>query len=147
VPALQTTTTRFAPRGHDGRRTRRRAGLSWLTGGLALLVALTLGAAPAQHARAVLARASEAVAVAEAGSAHHHRHDAPASEHDRHLLAPACLACVLMAAPGLPAGPSMAVGRVAPVGAALLPRSAIPTRPGTARSPQRARAPPFSVPA
>lgn len=146
VPASQTTTTRSVPCGHDGRRTLRRAGLSWLTGVLVLLLALTLGEAPAQHARTVLARASEAVAVAQIGAGDH-GHGKPASEHHGHLLAPACFACVLMAAPGLPANPSVAIGRVVVAEAAFQSRSAIPARPGTAWSPQRARAPPSDLPA
>ena len=146
MPASQDRTAPPTARGQDDRRPRWPARRSWVLGILALLLTLTLGAAPAEHARMVLARAA---AVAEAGAAHH-AHGMPAGEqggaHDRHLLAPACLACVLMAAPGLPAGPSATPERVAVVEAVLLPFGPASGHPGAAWTPTRARAPPLVLP-
>lgn len=148
VFAPQDRTTPSAACGREGRRIRRPAGRPWAVAMLALLLTLTLEAAPAQHARAVLARASQV--VAEAGVPHH-GHTMPLGDHDRthdqHLSAPACLACVLMAAPGLLAGPSSPPARIAAAEAAFLAHAPAPARAGALWAPQRARAPPNPLPA
>lgn len=148
MPASQQRTAPSAVRGQVDRHTRRSAPRLWALGILALLLTLTLGAAPAEHARAVLARAS--AVVVEAGAARH-AHGESAGEqdgaHDRHLFAPACLACVLMAAPGLPAGPSATPERIAAVETALLFHALALAHPGAAWTPARARAPPLALPA
>ena len=116
----------------------------WLNALLAGLLALAAVVAPAQHGRAVLARAAAEAAQASPG---HNGHSAPAEGHDRHLAAPACFACVIMAAPGLPALAFVHADRAAcavvvdPGGRALAPAR------GVAWAPHRARAPPSGFPA
>lgn len=74
----------------------------WLSGLFAALFVLAIGPAPAEHARAVL---QQTVAATMQTDCPHgmHGHGAPAEGHDRHQFMPACMACVLMMAPGLPA--------------------------------------------
>lgn len=113
----------------------------WLHGLLAGLLALAAIAAPAQHERMMLGRA-----VAEPATAHGHGthagHGAPAGGHHEHLATPACFACVLMAAPGLPTAPFAGLVRFAAPEAAR-PEAHVPAAvPGTARSARHARAPP-----
>ena len=113
----------------------------WLNGLLAGLFALAAVAAPALHGRAVLERAT-AHSLHEGQGHAHADHGAPADGNRGHQAAPACFACVIMSAPGLPSAPRVEVARVGPAFAANLEAcGALPKR-GVARGPQRARAPP-----
>ena len=101
-------------------RTRLRF---WLTGLLAGLFALAIVPAPAEHARAVLA---QAVFVADYAMPDGtlpdlcSDHGEPVDGHGRHLLEPACFACVIMAAPGLPIPCFIQAARIDAVAAADL---------------------------
>ncbi|WP_299134424.1 hypothetical protein [uncultured Amaricoccus sp.] len=82
---------------------------AWLNGVLAALIAVAAVIAPAQHERMMLGRAVAALAAAAEVAAPPHGHGDQARRgaegaggHD-HLAAPACFACLLMGAPGLPA--------------------------------------------
>lgn len=120
----------------------------WLAGLLLSLFALPIADAPAQHARAVLARSAVALALAEPGALHAHTGpEAPADGHREHQAAAACFACILMAAPGLLAPPSAQAARsVAAVPLRLERHDSNPTH-GSAWAPNRARAPPSGFPA
>jgi hypothetical protein len=100
---------------------------------------------PGLHARAVLERAAFAVAYAlPDGSLPEicSGHDAEGDGHARHLLAPACLACVLMAAPGHAASSFLVAERPdMPVAAAPQADGFAPGR-SLVWTPQSARAPP-----
>jgi hypothetical protein len=106
-------------------------------GALALLLLLAFGLAPAQHARLMLARATDFPATVHAV----HHHGTPGGGHD-HLTTPACLACVLMAAPGLMARSLTAACRIAAVAAARFERAVGLDPMLPARTVRRARAPP-----
>ena len=114
----------------------------WLNGLLAGLFALAAVAAPALHGRAVVERATAHSTLHE-GQAHTHGdHSAPADGNRGHQAGPACFACVIMSAPGLPSAPRGEAARVGTAFAADLDaRGALPRR-GVAWAPQRARAPP-----
>ena len=77
----------------------------WLNALLAGLFALAVVAAPAEHARSVVARAGLNTAHPMPDGAMpgtHGGHAGHAGGHGEHLNLPACFACILMAAPGLP---------------------------------------------
>ena len=119
-----------------GKRARR-----WLTVLLAGLFGLAIVSAPAEHARAVLRQAGTAAMQAE--SSHDmHGHGKPTGPHDRHQSGPACMACVLVAAPGLPVPAPVAAALTAIAAAtAALPEAAAAAR-KVPWTPQSARAPP-----
>lgn len=118
---------------------------SWLPGLLAGLLALAAIVAPAQHGRMALGRAVAALAMVDAHGPHA-GHGAPAKSQHEHLAAPACLACVLVAAPGLPAAAFAGMARLAvPEAGAPVPHTA-PAVGRPARSARYARAPP-AIPA
>jgi hypothetical protein len=115
---------------------------SWLTGALAGLFVLAVVQAPAQHARVVAERAAFSAAHAMPhGTSSGIHHDEASDGHGRHMLTPACFACVIMAAPGLPVASSAqasrigVAARVVDFGEAVAPRE-------VGWAPQRARAPP-----
>lgn len=121
----------------------------WLNGLLAGLFALAILPVPGQHARATVERIAFIAAYAmpdgtlpEICSGHGHPQDRPADGHGQHPPIPDCLACVLMAAPGLAASPFLLpTPAVAPVDAGSGEIDAGPAR-GFAWPPHRARAPP-----
>ncbi|MBP7242963.1 hypothetical protein [Amaricoccus sp.] len=121
----------------------------WLTGLIAGLFALAIVQAPGQHARAMAARTAFIAAYAMPDGAvpeicpgHALGDGGPADGHGRHLSAPACLACVLVAAPGLaPAAFPAAGRRGAPVAAAPCEVGPVAVH-EVAWAPHRARAPP-----
>ena len=79
---------------------------SCLTGLLAGLFVLAILPAPAQHTRALIERAAFALSYALPDGtlpALCSEHGAPSDGHNRHVFAPACFACIIMSAPGLPA--------------------------------------------
>jgi len=125
--------------------TRLRA---WLTGLLAGLFALAVLAVPGEHARMMLDRAGFALAYAMPDGTlpvlctgtDSHDDGLPGS---RHGVAPDCLACVLLAAPGLPpSAPPLALRIAAPALAdRVADRAPVPIRVAFAR--RHARAPPF----
>jgi hypothetical protein len=120
----------------------------WLSGLLVGLFALAIVPAPAQHGRAMLERASFVLAHAlPDGSLPDLCADDPADPHGRHLFGPACLACVLMAAPGLAVPPlaqptrratAVAANRPAPVAVAFRPARWTPLRPRAPPAPATA---------
>jgi hypothetical protein len=117
----------------------------WLTGLVAGLVAWALVQAPAQHARAVLEQARTAAAHADVshGMSHGtHDHGKPAERHDRHQFMPACMACVLMTAPGLPGHTIMADGLIVRSASVEVAGEAVVASRQVPWAPQRARAPP-----
>jgi hypothetical protein len=109
----------------------RRSLAGFLTGlfALAIFVAPTAHAravigkalfvAPTAHARAVIGKALfvAAYAMPDGTLPHICGHSEP-EDHGQHRFAAACLACVIMAAPGLPNAPLAIVGRVMPAGVA-----------------------------
>lgn len=119
----------------------RRSLAALLTG----LFALAIVVAPTAHARAVIGKALFVAAYAMpdgtlpdiCGHA-----GAPVEHHGQHRSAPACLACIIMAAPGLPDVPPAIAGRVMPAGVApaLHDRTVEGRQVAWARQP--ARAPP-----
>lgn len=116
-----------------------------LNGLLAGLFALAMVAAPSEHARAVLDRAAFAVAYAmpdgslpELCSDHGEQTDG----HGQHLIASACLACVIMAAPGLADRPSVTLSRPETAGRADLRSDDVTHRRQGAWASSHARAPP-----
>jgi hypothetical protein len=114
----------------------------WLNGLLAGLLVLAAVAAPALHGRAVVERATAHSTLHEGQGHAHADHGAPADGNRGHQAAPACFACVVMSAPGLPSAPRVEVARVGPAFAADFgARGTLPKR-EVARGPQRARAPP-----
>ncbi len=131
-------------------RARLRLGLAGLLAGL---FALAIVPFPALHASAVLERAAFAAAYAmpdgslpEICSGHARPGDAAGDAagdgHGGHLAAASCLACVVMAAPGLAPPPVLVRGRLgAPMAAARVAPD-LPRGDGVAWAPQRARAPP-----
>lgn len=131
--------TTFVPPTASGNRRCRH----WLAGLLAGLLALAAVVAPAQHNRMMLQREaamSGAVAAMQAGHAHHPQ--APAGGQHEHVAAPACFACMLVAAPGLPTAAFAGLARSVTSDAAEPGPQAAPAVGRTARSPQHARAPP-----
>ncbi len=137
--------------------TRRRGALRLPVAGLlALLLALAvaLSVAPSLHARALLAAATSQAHAGHATADRHataNSHDdatadghgrAMADSHDAHLAGPACLACVLMAAPGLQPRPGDAPGRLAAAIAAPAGPAVAEAPAGPAVTPRHARAPP-----
>jgi hypothetical protein len=119
----------------------------WLTGLIAGLFALAVLPVPAEHSRAVIDRAGFALAYAMPdGTLPEICPDAgdPGDRHGgTHLATSICLACVVMAAPGLAARARPAADRhLAPVPAQLSPGVAVATR-GLSPVPRRARAPPL----
>ena len=122
----------------------RASSTSWLKGLLAGLFALAMLSAPADQARSVLARAAFTVAYAMPDGALPDicgDHGEPAG-HGEHAGLPACLACILMTAPGLPAPAAVAPARMAAPAAAGLVAPDLPDPPAPAWQPRRARAPP-----
>ena len=120
----------------------------WLSGLLVGLFALATVPAPAQHARAVLERAIFVLAHAMPdGSLPDLCSDNSRSEDGRgqHHFAPACLACVLMAAPGLSVPSWVQPTRLATAAPADISAAdaAAPHLPR--RSPLRPRAPPAAA--
>lgn len=116
-----------------------------LNGLLAGLFALAMVAAPTEHARAVLERAAFAVAYAMPDGTLPELcsdHGEPADGHGQHLFAPACLACVIMAAPGLADRPSVTLNRAETPGRADLRIDDVTHRRQHAWALSHARAPP-----
>ena len=115
-----------------------------LAGLLTGLFAFAIVVAPAAHARAVIGKALfvAAYAMPDGTLPHICGHSEPVEDHGQHRLATACLACVIMAAPGLPDVPLAIAGRVMPAGVApvLHERDAEGRQVAWARQP--ARAPP-----
>ena len=126
---------------------------AWLNGVLAALIAVAAVIAPAQHERMMLGRAVAALAAAAEVAAPPHGHGDQARRgaegaggHD-HLAAPACFACLLMGAPGLPAVAFAGVADRAPPDA-VTPAAPRPVRAGAlAWAPHSPRAPPAFLPA
>jgi hypothetical protein len=109
------------------------------------LFALAMALVPAQHASAVLARAMFVASYAmphgtlpELCADGH----ASADDHGQHILAPACMACVVMAAPGLANPPAVLVVRVSPSATAGFHAECSRTVLPSVWAPSRARAPP-----
>ena len=112
----------------------------WLTGLLAGLVALALVQAPAEHTRAVLGQA-QADAMHAAMPHGMHGHGKPAERHDQHHFMPACMACVLMGAPGTDGHADTVDRPTLPSLRAEVAAEAAAASPRIAGAPQRARAP------
>ena len=112
---------------------------------LAGLFALAMVSAPAEHARAVLGRALFVAAYAMPDGtlpdlcAHE---GGTEDEHGQHVVAPACLACVIMAAPGLADRPPAVPLRSATSAPLEFHAGNVIGWQETAWAPQRARAPP-----
>ena len=122
-------------------------GRFWLSGLLAGLFALAILPFPSLHSRAVLQRAAFAAAYAMPDGSlpelcSGHARSGTGDGHGPHLGAAPCLACLVMAAPGLPPPPFAVSGRVGAPRTARLDAAAAPAAPGVAWAPQRARAPP-----
>jgi len=116
----------------------------WLTAMLAGLFALVMVAAPTQQAHALIERAAFAVASAMPDGTIPDicsGHDRRGEGHDQHLFSPACSACLLMSASGLPT-PQSTLARVSPALAVdhCIARTASQAQVTWAT--QRARAPP-----
>jgi hypothetical protein len=90
-----------------------------LAGLVAGLFAFGIVVAPTAHARAVIGKALfvAAYAMPDGTLPHICGHSEP-EDHGQHRFAAACLACVIMAAPGLPDAPLAIAGRVMPAGVA-----------------------------
>jgi hypothetical protein len=84
------------------------------------LFAFGIVVAPTTHARAVIEKALfvAAYAMPDGTLPHICGSSEPVEDHGHDRLAPACLACVIMAAPGLPDVPLAVADRVEPAGVA-----------------------------
>jgi hypothetical protein len=98
-------------------RARIRRSLAGLLTGLFAFASVV---APTAHARAVIGKALfvAVYAMPDGTLPDICGHSEPIGEHGDHRLAPTCLACVIMAAPGLPNVPLAVAGRVRPAGVA-----------------------------
>ena len=112
---------------------------------IAGMFAFAMVLVPAQHARAVLERAVYVASYAMPDGtlpdicADGH---SSADGHGGHVVAPACMACVVMGAPGLADPPSVVVARVVASTAARFASDCARNGLPVVWAPQRARAPP-----
>lgn len=129
----------------------------WLNGLVAGLLLVATLVAPAQHERMLLGRAVAALAATspQGAAVAHHMHarhgdpadrGAPAGDGHDHIGAPACFACLLMGAPGLPAAAFAGLAaRVLPAPAPVVARRPFLVA-ALAWAPHRPRGPPASLP-
>jgi len=119
---------------------------AWLAGHLVGLLALAAVAVPGQHTRMVLERATIEIAYAMPDGTLPvlcDADDGKGAPHGSHAVPPDCLACLLMAAPGLAPAPRPEPGRIAtPTDAGPAGHTAL-ARLDFAFPGQRARAPPL----
>ena len=119
---------------------------AWLAGLLAGLFALAAVAVPGQHTRMVLERATLELAYAMPDGTLPvlcAAEDGKGAPHGSHTVPPDCLACLLMAAPGLAPAPLPEPARVAAPTAASPAVQVALARLELAFPGQRARAPPL----